>query len=471
MSLEKHIPSTSKNRSPAHIMRLSQRDHNGQIMCATSKRLTIASSLILRQDTNPDRPSGLQNFQLTLPEDQNSGQLKGIATLFIPTHFTTFCEYIKINPIFVRGTELVWENWPTNRTKMDRTTRLAILESPYVPRRERDIVTKRSKEFGEVLQVFRLEWGRKGLSSGGLGGPQQVFTVYFQHQYDSLRGEELNRLYFADELQTILIALEDRSRDPQSTDLIRIPYTHIKFVERCEDGLPAMIFHLHSSVIFERYLGGQGSLPRPPRLIDDFHENGARGDGERLTGLNSKHARVLPYCYSALRVTLYEAHTELEKMLHTAGIQVFGDWNAHLDGRTLNLDRDDHTLRGIIGSLPFAVAFQIESMLLKGLLEHRQLPIMVSIVEKYDPSQSSAVADAMASFAQETHHSSRDSALLDGDITTTFMEHLTNHLTGSTALPTETKLGWFRCHRVTITPTSKQLQGPFIDQGNRIIRR
>jgi hypothetical protein len=411
-----------------------------------------------------------------LPEDQNSGQLKGTATLYIPTYFTTFYEFIQINPIFVRGTQLVWEIWPTSRTNMDRTTRLAVLESPYVPRRERDIVTKRSKKFGEVLQVLKLEWGRKGLSPGGLGGlgglggPHQVFTIYFQHPYDSSRDDELNHLYFADELQMILIALEDRSRD--RTDLIRIPYTHIKFVERCEDGRSAMIFHLHSSVVFERYLGGQASLPRPPRLFDDFYGNGERGNGERLTGLNGKHAQVLPYCYHTLRITLHETHMELlEKMLHTADIHVFGDWNVHLDGRTLNLDREDHTLQDLIGPLPFAIAFQIESMLLKGLLEHRQLPMVVSIVKKYGPSQSSAVADAMASFAQEPHHSSRDSALLDSDITTTFMEHLTNHLAGSSALPTETKLGWFRCHRVTLTPTSKRLQGPLLDQGNRIIRR
>jgi hypothetical protein len=427
-----------------------------------------------RQDTNPSRPSGLQNFRLILPEDDNSQQLKGTATLYIPIHFTTFFDYIKINPIFVRGTQLDWEISPTNRTKMDLTTRRAILESPYVPRRERDMVAERSKEFEKALPVLKLEWGRKGLSSGGLGGPQQIFTVYFQYQYNSLRSDELNCLYFADELQTILIALEDRSRNPQSTDLIRIPYIHIKHVERCEDGRSAMIFHLHASVVFEQYPGSQRALPRPPPLLDGFHGNGAHGNGERLTGLNGRHARVLPYCYRTLRITLHDGMESLEKMLHTAGIQVFGDWSVHLDGRTLNLDqfnRKDHAQRSQMGALPFAIAFQIESMLLKGLLEHHQLPMMVNIVKKYDPSQSSAVADAMASFARETHHSSRDSALLDGDITTKFTEYLTSHLAGSSALPTETKLGWFRCHRVTITPTSKRLQGPFLDQGNRIIRR
>jgi hypothetical protein len=411
---------------------------------------------------------------LSLPEDHKNGQLKGTGTLYLPIHYTTFFERISSSPISVRGTELCFEEFWTNYKTKDHTTTRAILESPYVPRKERDRVIERSKAFEEDLQVLKLEWGRKGFSSEGLGGPQEVFNTYFQ--YDSLRSDDLSTtLYFADELQTILIALEDRSRDPHSTELIRIPYTHIKSAERCKDGRSAMIFHLHSSVMFERFPGGKGALPRPPRLPYNFDEYITRLDGKRLTGLNGRHARVLSYCYRTLRVILHEPHIGLlEKMLQAAGISISGGWRVPLDGRTLDLtafNQRDYMLQGRMRELPFAVAFQVESMLLKGLLDHRQLPMLLAIVKKYVPPQSSAVADAMASFAQQPRLLERDSALPDNDILTTFANHLTSHLAGSDALPTETKLGWFRCHRVTITPTTKRLQGPFLDQGNRIIRR
>lgn len=454
-----------------HIIGPSQCGHNGQIMCAAFQHVTIGSSLTSRQDTNPSRPNGPQNFDLILPEDHKSGQLKGTGTLYLPVHYTTFLDYEKSNPIYVRNTQLSFERWATSH-KMDQTKKNAILESPYVPRKERDRVSERSKAFEEDLKVLKLQWGRKGFSPDGLGGRQQVFNVYFQYD-SSQRNDRSTTLYFADELQTILIALEETSKD--HTDLIRIPYAHIKSVERCQDIQLAMIFHLHSSVVFEQYPGGKASLPRPPRLLPNFVGDITHHDGVRLTGLGSSHARALPYCYRTLRVILHESHTEpLERMLGTAGVRIFGDWKHHLDGRKFDLDQfnwNNRTLQSHMRALPFAVAFQIESMLLRGLLDHHQLQMMFDIVKEYDHSQPSKVANAMTSFAQQPHLLSRDSALLDNDIRTTFKEHLTNHLAGSDALPTETKLGWFSCHRVTITPTTTQLQGPFLDQGNRIIRR
>jgi len=431
----------------------------------------IGSSLTSRQDTDPTRPNGPQNFDLILPEDHKSGQLKGIGTLYLPIHYTTFLEFEKNNPIYVRNTQLSFQEWGTSHKNKDHTIRNAILESPYVPRKERDRVTERSRAFEEDLQVLKLEWGRKGFSPDGLGGPQQIFNIYFQYD-SSQRDDRSTTLYFADELQAILIALERLSIHEDRTDLIRIPYAHIKSVERCEDVRSAMIFHLHSSVVFEQYHGRRTSLPRPPRLLANFDAGINNHDGVRLTGLDSSHARALPYCYRTLRVILHEPHIEsLERMLKTAGVHIFGDWN-HLDGRVFNLDNyNNRMLQGHLRALPFAVAFQIESMLLKGLLDHHQLWMMFDIVKEHYDSHPSTVAKAMASFAQQPHLLSRDSALLDDDIHTTFREHLTIHLAGSNALPTESKHGWFNCHRVTITPTTKLLQGPFLDQGNRIIRR
>ena len=453
-----------------HIISASQCGHNGRITCVTFQHATIGSSLTSRQDTNPSRPNGPQNFDLSLPEDHKSGQLKGIGTLFLPIHYSTFREYEATNPIYVRNTQLSFKPWGTSPKQKDRTVRNAILESPYVPREERDRVIERGRAFEEDLRVLKLQWGRKGFSSHGLGGPQQVFNVFFE--YDTLKRSDPSTLYFADELQTILIALEKRSED--STNLIRIPYAHIKSVERCKDFRSAMIFHLHSSVVFEHYPGGNASLPRPPRLPPNFDEGVTHHEGVRLTGLDRSHRRALPYCYRTLRVILHESHIGLlERMLKVAGIGIFGDWN-NLDGRAFDLDQfnwNNRSLQGDMRALPFVVAFQIESMLLRGLLDHHQLRMVLDIVKEYDPSQSSEVASAMASFAQQPHLLSRDTALLDSDIHTTFREHLTIHLAGSNALPTETKLGWFNCHRVTITPTTNRLQGPFLDQGNRIIRR
>ena len=456
-----------------HIIGASQCGHNGQIMCVTFQRATIGSSLTSRQDTNPSRPNGPQNFELILPEDYKNGQLKGTGTLYLPTHYSTFLEYEENNPIFVRDTRLSFKKWGTSyNMQKDYTIRNAILESPYVPRKERDRVTERSRAFEEDLRVLKLQWGRKGFSSDGIGGPQQAFNIYFE--YDSLKRKDSNTtLYFADELQTILIALERRSQIEDSTTLIRIPYAHIKSVERCEDVRSAVIFHLHSSVVFEQYPGGKASLPRPPRL-QHFDEGVTHHEGVRLTGLDRSHARTLPYCYRTLRVILHESHVGLlERMLKVAGVGIFGDWS-HLDGRVFDLDqfnRNNRSLQADMRALPFAIAFQIEAMLLRGLLDHHQLRIVFDIVKEYDPSQSSQVANAMASFAQQPQLLSRDIALLDSEILTTFREHLTIYLTGSSALPTVTKLGWFNCHRVTITPTTKRLQGPFLDQGNRIIRR
>ena len=425
--------------------------------------LAIGTFVTSRQDTNPSRPNGPQNFELTLDEDHKSGRLRGTGNLYLPIHYTTFSDHVQRSPIYVRGTELCFSEW--RRSYRDPKIRNAILESPYVPREERDRVIERGRAFEEDLRVLKLEWGRRGFSPNGIGGPRQVFNVYFQ--YNSLRRDDLNAtLYFADELQMILIALEDRPND--NTDLIRIPYAHIKSVERCHDIRSAVIFHLHSSVVFERYPGGKGALPRPPRL-QSLDEGTTYRDGERLTGLDVSHARVLPYCYRTLRAILHESHGELlEKMLETAHIPIFGDWELHLDGQ---FKHHDHALQGL-RNLPFTVAFQIESMLLRGLLDDHQLPIIIKVVveilEEHNPSK---VAHIMSLVTQEPHLLSRDSALPDNDIRTAFKDSLIRRLKGLSALPTATKLGWFNCHRVTITPTSKRLQGPFIDQGNRIIRR
>lgn len=207
------------------------------------------------------------------------------------------------------------------------------------------------------------------------------------------------------------------------------------------------------------------------RLTGD-REKDKRNYKYRVGFLDEGHRMVSPYA-PHLRVELFNDPTSIEKfvtMCEKFGIarSIIIRFPSHCPLLAVKKGffshKRLHKLRKSFVSLPWSITFQLEALLLNGLLNTGDLeeliPLVLSLIQKHTKNDPGYVAI----FLKHYHQSLKIRKSTDTPIDC-FHERLRN-FRYSEFQPT-VDMG---CYHVTFTPTRILLEGPYATQSNRVLR-
>ncbi|KAG9048827.1 hypothetical protein FS837_011910 [Tulasnella sp. UAMH 9824] len=219
----------------------------------------------------------------------------------------------------------------------------------------------------------------------------------------------------------------------------------------------------------------------PPAL--EYHEVTRNFQGQetvrrrsRLTTFSTSHTRIVPYTLFAMRVTCAsQTHMEeFQRMARAASLPRLTDpVPSPVVRRSLfsanALDRIDVWLN----TLPWSVAFQALSILNAAALDPIELLNLRPRIEALVSDADFGVAKA-GQVLQDFGSKLKDPATLisdDGSIVECFesVKRDLRRASFSSGSPTRNP-GVVNCYHATVTPTRILLNGPFLDQSNRVLR-
>lgn len=196
----------------------------------------------------------------------------------------------------------------------------------------------------------------------------------------------------------------------------------------------------------------------------------------RTPSLDADHAKVAQFCYVyKVRVV---SRLELDKF--------FSQWQKKLieivEYMPIAQNRDtpfaNHNLINIrkwLRTLPFELAFQVQSFVSEGFIMPNELvqlqPSIASIARALPPVKAARLFQLVTKTA--SHRNPGEQAHSD---VTSLMTEINHHLAISQSgalgrLENDSSSEFFDIHSATITPASVILEGPHRDSGNRIIRQ
>ncbi|CCM00004.1 uncharacterized protein FIBRA_02029 [Fibroporia radiculosa] len=185
---------------------------------------------------------------------------------------------------------------------------------------------------------------------------------------------------------------------------------------------------------------------------------------QRLSSLNEAHAVVAPYAHQ-MRIILHEERDirHFADLCKVAGVQPPVWANVESFNRGFFTRKKLSTFRTWVRSFDWSVAFQLEALLHNALLTTEDL-----LTTLYKP-----INDVYENYRQ-----------VAGEILRYFTEALRSRDPQESPLdcfkrvqlrgmepPIPLPPGHFLCHHVTYTPTRMILEGPYVSQSNRVIRR
>ncbi|EMD38185.1 hypothetical protein CERSUDRAFT_113336 [Gelatoporia subvermispora B] len=221
----------------------------------------------------------------------------------------------------------------------------------------------------------------------------------------------------------------------------------------------------HPSICFE--------LLTPPMLEREFINREVTGDPkkdnkrfrQRIEAIDAPHALVAPYAHQ-LRVLLYEEQNMLEfvALCTVAGLQRPINATVEASRKGFFTAKRLNAVQRWVNSLDWPVAFQIEMMLRNGLINTEELmdtlqkPIN-DLAKKYPAT----AGDILRHYTEQ---------LRVRDPKETPLQCFNRVVPTQYGLePLQISGGNFTCYHVTFTPTKMVLEGPYVIQSNRVIRR
>lgn len=189
---------------------------------------------------------------------------------------------------------------------------------------------------------------------------------------------------------------------------------------------------------------------------------------QRIGYLDAGHEIVSPYAHHML-VTLYEDSylEEFSKFCVISGlrkpINVEIDMESHHYFSKKNLTQVEKWLK----TMDWSVGFQVEALLRTGLLNTEQLlgTLRRPITDLYT-NHPKLAGDALRRFVEYLQSSTVSEK---NNLSETFQRVCTDFINN----PRNSDLspGTFNCYHITFTPTRVILEGPYVTQSNRVIRR
>ncbi|KAG5645067.1 hypothetical protein DXG03_007157 [Asterophora parasitica] len=413
-----------------------------------------------RDEHAVDRPI---NFRVKLNPSKAGGVGNdGTGVLTLPTNEIglKFLDWVKDGPLRVEGKKVKF----FRVGHPPRGLALTLDKTPYI---NPDIEEEQQQKMWDLRDQFRVDAVQFGVfyrpkypSTPQERLTSRAFSVEWERKYTV---DSIGWLSFEYDHKIIRISLGNDMTDKVGST-IAINFTSIQKIAVGYDGNPYICFDtlmppVLEEIEFHRTLTG-----------DDKRDN--RKFKKRIGSLHPGHQVVAPYAQH-LRILIYndpkiDTVLKFTRMCRIAGlaenmiIHCTGPNNVYTDRQGFFTPKRLYRLGLEFKRLPWAIAFQLESLLLNGLLHTGDLEALFPQVRALCDSQGPKyVADLLRQYHEKLEiRPIRESPI--GCFTRINREFTFSDST----LPA----GTFHCSHVTFTPTRMILEGPYATQSNRVIR-
>ncbi|PPQ73220.1 hypothetical protein CVT24_010030 [Panaeolus cyanescens] len=246
-------------------------------------------------------------------------------------------------------------------------------------------------------------------------------------------------------------------------NLIVIPYSTVEYVSAHldDDQVPAIYMRLSTSPKYEFY-------------------NPSQTRRTKLSSLSIRdHFRVAPFVSYEIRLTCNDVYL-LEKFRDLAETATFQNVSYDLFTVDRNRGRFSQTaldaLDAYLKRFSWRVAFQLQGLLCSGLVDAKEVIEVLPALWNVQNKKGKLFAAQLAQQFWEEVRDRDSQATRDEDDSGMVLADLfasaERNLGETPVVPlTPTEGSHYYAFHVTITPTSMQLEGPVLDQSNRVIRR
>lgn len=210
----------------------------------------------------------------------------------------------------------------------------------------------------------------------------------------------------------------------------------------------------------------ENSFNNRPR---DGVQRKSRKERDRVTAIDAAHARIAPYAHH-VRIVLLESDDFLlfERLCRDAQCEPrpmrLPERMVEAEKRGFFSESQLSKIEKWIIKMDWKHAFQIEALLRNGLLNTEDLLIgLRPSIDKLIKNEGERAADILRHF----HDTLKERK--PGESPRKCFERVCVELSHIRNI--ELSNGSFSCHRITFTPTRMLLEGPYVTQSNRVIRR
>jgi hypothetical protein len=186
------------------------------------------------------------------------------------------------------------------------------------------------------------------------------------------------------------------------------------------------------------------------------------------------HERVAPFTSMAIRIVCGSQRDiqRFRNLCRNARLNKVDEYDYPVEHRNLFSEADMISIIYSFRSLPWKVAFQMEALLRNMAIDFKEAMTLYPVVQQMvQEKDAELVAKALREFRNQTDflfHSEEDDA---AEIVELFMRNVDALDQEDIVTPPRPADGsLYEAFHVDITPTSMYLDGPFIEQSNRVIR-
>ncbi|OCB86696.1 hypothetical protein A7U60_g6154 [Sanghuangporus baumii] len=355
-----------------------------------------------------------------------------------------------------------------NKGNLVETLRKLPYQDPSIDR-ERDNIRFELNVSWRIDKLQLGVWISRPIPHRGTGC-QGVFAVEWEKDYTAAGNAQVEFKY---DRKSLRLRLGDPFSDDE-THYVVIRYSNIQHLWVGYEFKPYICLDLLTPPIFESQWTNQTQTGIA--FID------TRKIRRRVGALDEHHRSIGPYAYQ-VRVSLY-AINDLEDFIRAcdvAGLRtpekaaiISERHNFFSRKMLLEVRKSFKAFR----ELPWTVVFQIESFLYNGLLSTVQLldgllPELVKVAESYKDIIGTLLRDFSRMLATGVYNYTTPT-----DVARHFKQFCNDRLRfrgfleSATVTSSNDELeGLMACHHVTFTPTRMLLEGPYVIQSNRVLRR
>lgn len=188
---------------------------------------------------------------------------------------------------------------------------------------------------------------------------------------------------------------------------------------------------------------------------------------QRIGSMDEGHARISPYAHH-IRIPLYQSQdmNDFVRLCQYAGMKRPKEAVIDAEKRELFTSKKLLHVGRVLKALPYNVAFQVEALLHSALLSTDDfLNILLGPITRLSRDHPAAAGDILRHFVK-----SLPTKPINQTILKFFQSQCARELADSDRSRLRTG-GLIECHHVTFTPTRMALEGPYVIQSNRVIRR
>ena len=186
------------------------------------------------------------------------------------------------------------------------------------------------------------------------------------------------------------------------------------------------------------------------------------------------HERLAPFTSMAIRIVCCSQTDvrQFRKLCRIAHLKRVDEYDYPVDHRDLFSLNDMITIHDQLCDLPWVVAFQMESLLRNMAIDFKEANILYPVVSQMvEDKGKEFVATALRNFRNEADllfYSEDEDAIDVVGLFKKCMHELDQQGTLIPPRPTDGSL--YNAFHIDVTPTTMHLDGPFVEQSNRVIR-